>query len=124
MAKIIDLKTFYEDSGNLTVIEKELPFRIQRIFYIYSVDNSTRGKHRHKKTRQFLLAVKGSCKVYNKASATDPLECFTLDSPSKALLVEPEDWHYMESFTADCILQVFASTTFDPDDYIYEAYPE
>lgn len=35
MAHIIDLKTFTDDRGNLTVIEKVIPFDIKRIFYIY-----------------------------------------------------------------------------------------
>ena len=43
MAHIIDLKTFTDDRGNLTVIEKVIPFDIKRIFYIYGVDDSTRG---------------------------------------------------------------------------------
>ena len=37
MAHIIDLKTFTDDRGNLTVIEKVIPFDIKRIFYIYGV---------------------------------------------------------------------------------------
>ena len=41
MAHIIDLKTFTDDRGNLTVIEKVIPFDIKRIFYIYGVDDST-----------------------------------------------------------------------------------
>ena len=40
MAHIIDLKTFTDDRGNLTVIEKVIPFDIKRIFYIYGVDDS------------------------------------------------------------------------------------
>ena len=44
MAHIIDLKTFTDDRGNLTVIEKVIPFDIKRIFYIYGVDDSTRDR--------------------------------------------------------------------------------
>ena len=52
MAHIIDLKTYCDKRGNLTVIEKVLPFAIKRIFYIYGVDDSVRGGHRHRKTVQ------------------------------------------------------------------------
>ena len=52
MAELIDLKTFTDVRGNLTVIEKVIPFDIKRIFYIYGVDNSVRGGHRHHKTIQ------------------------------------------------------------------------
>ena len=40
MAYLIDLKTFIDVRGNLTVIEKTIPFDIKRIFYIYGVDQS------------------------------------------------------------------------------------
>ncbi|RYE57125.1 MAG: WxcM-like domain-containing protein, partial [Sphingobacteriales bacterium] len=33
MAQILDLKTFTDSRGNLTVIEKVIPFDIKRIFY-------------------------------------------------------------------------------------------
>jgi len=34
----MDLKTFTDNRGNLTVLEdKEIPFSIKRIFYIYMV---------------------------------------------------------------------------------------
>jgi WxcM-like, C-terminal len=55
MAHLINLKTFCDQRGNLTVIEKIIPFDIKRIFYIYGVDSSVRGKHRHKKTIQHNL---------------------------------------------------------------------
>jgi dTDP-4-dehydrorhamnose 3,5-epimerase-like enzyme len=122
MAKEICLKTYTDHRGSLTVIEKEIPYPIKRIFYIYGVDESIRGKHRHKTTRQFLVSIQGSCEIHNKSSKMDEWERFVLDKPSKALLLEPQDWHYMNNFSKDCILQVFASTEFDPDDYIYEPY--
>ena len=52
MAELIDLKTYTDQHGNLTVIEKVIPFDIKRIFYIYGVDDSVRGGHRHHKTIQ------------------------------------------------------------------------
>ena len=57
MAHIIDLKTFTDKRGNLTVIEKVIPFDIKRVFYIYGVDDSKRGGHRHHKPDrlQFVL---------------------------------------------------------------------
>ena len=122
MAKEICLKTITDIRGNLTVIEKEIPFEIKRIFFIYGVDDSERGKHRHKTTRQFLVSIQGSCEIHNKESKDADWEIFHLDTPSKALLLEPSDWHLMKNFSPDCILQVFASTVFNPDDYIYEPY--
>lgn len=121
MARLISLKTFTDVRGNLTVIEKVLPFDIKRIFYIYGVDSSVRGGHRHHKTHQAAIALKGRCTVSNNDGALR--ESFVLDSPAKCLLLEPGDWHQMHDFTPDAILMVLASEYFDPDDYIYEKYP-
>src|SRR4030042_5833565 len=118
MAKLIDLKTFSDKRWNLTVIEKIIPFEIKRIFYIYGVDDSVRGSHRHHKTIQAAICLKGSCVVSNNDGNIK--EEFYLAKPSKCLLIEPADWHKMHHFTKDAILMVLASEYFDPNDYIYE----
>ncbi len=120
MPRIIDLKTFTDKRGNLTVIEKVIPFEIKRIFYIYGVDDSVRGGHRHHQTVQAAICIKGSCKIYcnNGKEAID----YFLDAPNKCLILETEDWHTMDLFSKDAILMVLASEYFDPKDYIYEPY--
>lgn len=122
MAKIIDLKTFTDFRGNLTVVEKVLPFEIKRVFYIYGVDSSIRGNHRHKKTIQAAISLRGSCRISTQSNFNEPICEFILDIPSKCLILNPEDYHYMDSFTSDCILMVFASEYYDADDYITQTY--
>jgi hypothetical protein len=120
MAKLLDLKTFSDKRGNLTVIEKIIPFEIKRIFYIYGVDDSVRGGHRHHKTVQAAICLQGSCIVSNNNGVRK--EEFNLDMPSKCLILGPADWHTMHHFTQDAILMVLASEYFDPEDYIFEEY--
>src|ERR1035437_4949166 len=103
MAKLIDLKTFTDIRGNLTVIEKVIPFDIKRVFYIYGVDDSIRGYHRHKKTMQAAVALQGQCEIPNQSGIKAPVEKFQLKSPSKCLLINPEDFHWMANFSKDCI---------------------
>jgi len=120
MARMIDLKTFTDKRGNLTVIEKVVPFPIKRIFYIYGVDDSERGGHRHKTTIQAAICLQGSCHIHNCDGKK--AEEFVLDAPNKCLILQPEDWHKMDHFTRDAILMVLASEYFDPNDYIFEPY--
>lgn len=120
MAYQISLKTFTDTRGNLTVIEKVTPFDVKRIFYIYGVDDSIRGGHRHHKTIQAAICIKGSCTITNNDSEKE--EEFILDSPDKCLILEPKDWHQMKNFSNDAILMVLASEYFDAEDYIYENY--
>jgi dTDP-4-dehydrorhamnose 3,5-epimerase-like enzyme len=120
MASLIDLKTFTDKRGNLTVVEKIIPFEIKRLFYIYGVDDSKRGGHRHHKTVQAAICLKGTCTIYNNNGKNE--EEFILDTPSKCLLIQPEDWHTMFNFSNDAILMVLASEYFDEKDYIFEPY--
>jgi len=120
MAYIVDLKTFTDKRGNLTVIENTLPFNIKRVFYIYGVDRSERGGHRHHKTIQAAVCIKGRCKIFNDNGVKT--EVFSLDKPSKCLILECKDWHKMYNFSKNAILMVFASEYFDESDYIFEGY--
>ena len=120
MAHLINLKTFTDSRGNLTVIEKVVPFPIKRIFYIYGVDDSIRGGHRHHTTIQAAICLRGTCTIYNDNNHCQ--EQFVLNSADKCLILNPEDWHQMYNFSEDAILMVLASEFFDADDYIYEPY--
>ena len=90
MAKLINLKSYHDHRGSLTVIEKELPFSIKRVYFIYDVEDFVRGGHRHKMTEQAAIC----------------------------LILYPEDWHKMYHFSPDAVLLVLASTPYDPEDYI------
>ncbi|WP_226000458.1 sugar 3,4-ketoisomerase [Paenibacillus sp. BJ-4] len=118
-SQLIKISELGDERGMLAVIEehKDLPFEIKRVFYIYGTKHDIRrGFHAHYKTRQALVAVAGSCKVYldNAKRKTDVL----LDNPAKVLILEPNDWHEMYDFSSDCVLLVLASHLYDAEDYI------
>ena len=72
--------------GQLVALEenRNIPFDLKRVFYIFGTQEGvSRGNHSHYKTKQFLVAVNGSCKVtlddgYNK-------ETFNLNKPNLGL---------------------------------------
>ena len=117
MSKILNFKSHIDKRGSLTVIQEEIPFDIKRIFYIYNVDNSKRGFHKHKKTRQVAISISGSCDIVVKKPQQDP-KITRLDSPEFGLLIEPDDYHWMENFSVDSVLLVIASEVYDENDYI------
>lgn len=126
-SKIININELGDERGLLAVIEenKTIPFDIRRVFYIFRTkDGVRRGYHGHFKTRQALIAVSGSCKVYlDNLNRKDDV---ILDSPQKMLILEPNDWHEMYDFSPDCILLVLASHLYDEEDYIrdYDKFVE
>ncbi len=120
MAEILSLKTYTDSRGSLTVIDNLLPFKIERVFFIYGVDNSKRGGHRHYITRQAAVCIQGTCAIYNNDGNDEKI--FRLDSPGKCLIIEPKDWHVMYDFSPNAILMVIASEPFNKKDYINEPY--
>jgi dTDP-4-dehydrorhamnose 3,5-epimerase-like enzyme len=118
---LLDLSTFGDARGTLTVLDSVLPFAIARVYWIYAADGQTRGGHRHRKTRQALIAMSGSIVIHMDDGTRK--EDINLDSPHQCLLVEPKDWHTM-TFGAGSILLVVSSEHYDRSDYIDQKYPE
>ncbi len=121
MARILTAKTFTDHRGNLTVLDRDLPFAVKRIYYIYGVDkDAVRAGHRHKKNDQVLICMVGRCEIFVNDGMSKQI--FTLDRPDRCLLLEAHDWHTMQRFSEDAILLVLASEHYDVNDYIDEEY--
>jgi hypothetical protein len=119
MPTVLHLTTHIDERGALTVVEKEVPFPIRRVFYIYNAPAGiVRGGHGHKRTRMALVAAAGACRVSGFA-ADGSRWSYALTDPAVCLLLEPEDWHEMEFQTPGTVLLCLASEEFDPDDYEY-----
>ena len=116
---IIELPTFLDARGGLTVLDGALPFEIKRIYWIYDADGQVRGGHRHVKTRQALIAVTGAVSMYMNDGRRS--ETVVLNDPSHCLLVEPKDWHTM-TFGPGSVLLVLSSEPYDRADYIDDKY--
>ncbi|TDE11542.1 sugar 3,4-ketoisomerase [Dyadobacter psychrotolerans] len=120
MPNLIELKTFSSGTGNLTVFENIIPGAIKRVFYIYGAGDTKRGGHRHHKAWNALICIHGSCRVYSNDGEEE--EYFLLDNPEVCLILEPKDWHIMDSFSKDAILLVLSNEHYDQADYIDEPY--
>jgi hypothetical protein len=116
---ILQLPTFMDPRGALTVLEKALPFEVVRMYWIYGADGQTRGGHRHTYTRQALIAVSGHISIYMNDGITE--EVVELEHPNQCLLVEPKDWHTM-TFGPNSILMVLSSHSYDRGEYIDTPY--
>ena len=106
--------------GILCVAEqqKNIPFEIKRVFYIYDLhdNNAVRGKHAHKNVEQVIFCIKGSLELllddgFNK-------ELVKLQKPNEGLYIGTYVWNVMTKFSEDCILLVLASDYFNESEYI------
>ena len=116
---MLNLPTFTDPRGSLTVLEKALPFEVVRTYWIYGADGQTRGGHRHTYTRQALVALSGKVLMYMNDGVTE--EAIELNHPSQCLLVEPKDWHTM-TFGESAVLLVMSSHPYDRSEYIDTPY--
>ena len=116
---MLNLPTFNDPRGALTVLENALPFQVVRTYWIYGAGGQTRGGHRHSYTRQALVAVSGVVSMYMNDGVTE--ETIELNHPSQCLLVEPKDWHTM-TFNKNAVLLVMSSHPYDRSEYIDTPY--
>lgn len=118
--RLITLNKHHHENGNLTVVEsnKELPFDIKRIYYIYDVPGGAeRGGHSHIECASFLVAVSGSFNV----EITDGVDkqVFTLNRSNMGLYIAPGIWRTLNNFSSGSVALSIASHDYNPEDYIY-----
>ena len=118
-SKIINLKSFGDEQGQLTVLSENdgFPFRVRRIFYIYDVnENAIRGEHANLETKFLLIAVSGSVTL-NLSDGVNEKE-IVLSKPDEALFVENCVWKEMSKFSFGAVLLCLCSEEFNPDEYV------
>lgn len=116
---ILELPRINNRSGNITAIQnnKEIPFDIKRIFYLYDIPGGeSRGAHAHKECHQFLVAASGSFEVQlddGKVKKT-----VMLNQPFRGLHIPPGIWASEVNFSSGAICLVLASHKYDENDYL------
>lgn len=118
-ARLTAMPQFSDLRGSLIVGEfsEHLPFVPKRYFLVYDVPTEeTRGEHAHRTCHQFLVCVKGSVRVL--ADDGTNREEFLLDNPATGLHLPPMLWGTQYRYSNDGLLLVFASESYDPDEYI------
>ena len=109
----------YDVRGSLTFVEAErqMPFDIKRIYYLYDVPGgAVRAGHAHRNLQQCLIAVAGSFDV-TLDDATERRR-FTLNRPSQALVIPPMLWRELDNFSSGSVCLALASEYYDEADYI------
>ncbi len=116
---ILPLNKIHNRAGNITIVDgqKNLPFDIQRIFYLYDIPGGEdRGGHAHIKVYQLIVAASGSFDVLLNDGINKKI--ITLNRPYFALLVVPGIWSELTDFSSGAICLVLASHKYDESDYI------
>lgn len=120
-SKIIQLPKYLDARGNLSVIEemKEVPFKIERTYWIYDVPGGVhRGGHAYKENQEFIVAMSGSFDVILDDGKEK--QTFHLNRSYYGLYVPKGLWREMDNFSTNSLALVLSSTKYNMDDYIRE----
>lgn len=123
--RVLNFGDLGDERGKLVVVEgnRDIPFDIQRVFYIYGSDSEVvRGQHANRQSEFVLINVGGTSKVRIDNGHSEAI--VELDKPMMGLYIPTMVWKDMYDFSEDSILLVLASTHYDGTEYIrdYEAY--
>lgn len=118
--QLLEFEQHGDERGRLIVIEgeKNIPFEIKRVFYIYGSDAKTvRGQHANRRSAFVLINIAGSSKVRVRDAFGGERE-FYLDRPHTGLHIPPLVWKDMYAFSPDSVLLVLSSEHYDADEYV------
>lgn len=116
---LVKVPTFIDERGAISVMDKELPFQVKRVFWLHHiVEGKDRGAHALLDSNEIMVAVHGSFVVelddtVNKVS-------IQLDDPSKGLIIRPGIWFRTHSYKDDGVSLILAEEEYARDKYTYD----
>lgn len=116
---LVDVPTFTDERGAISVLDKELPFQVRRVFWLHHIkDGKDRGAHALLDSSEIMVAVHGSFIVdlddtVNKTSVL-------LDDPSKGLVIKPGIWFRTHSYKDEGVSLILAEEEYARDKYTYD----
>ena len=117
--KIIELPKFLDARGNLSFAQNNthIPFEIKRTYWLYDVPGGeSRGGHAYRETEEFVIALSGSLDVI--VDDGKEKKTFHLNRSYYGLYIPKGMWREMDNFSTNSLALEFASTSYNPEDYI------
>lgn len=116
---LVDIPTFTDERGAISVMDKELPFEVKRVFWLHHINEGRdRGAHALLDSAEIMIAIHGSFVV-----DLDDLEIKTsivLNNPGKGLMIQPGIWFRTHSYKEDGVSLILASEEYARDKYTYD----
>ena len=116
---LVDVPTFTDERGAISVMDKELPFEVKRVFWLHHIaEGKDRGAHALLEGMEIMIAVHGSFVVdlEDGTSKTSVL----LDDPSKGLVIRPGIWFRTHNYKDDGVSLILADEEYSRNRYTYE----
>ena len=115
---VIDVPTFTDERGAISVLDKELPFQVRRVFWLHHIkEGKDRGAHALLDSSEIMVAVHGSFIV--DLDDTINQTSILLDDPSKGLMIRPGIWFRTHSYKDEGVSLILAEEEYARDKYTY-----
>lgn len=116
---LIKIPTFTDERGSISVMDKELPFQVRRVFWLHHIaDGKDRGEHALLDSTEIIVAVHGSFVV--DLDDTESKTSVLLDSPDKGLVIRPGIWFRTHSYKNDGVSLILAEEEYARNKYTYD----
>ena len=116
---LVDIPTFTDERGAISVMDKELPFEVKRVFWLHHIaEGKDRGAHALLDSSEIMVAIHGSFVV--NLDDTENKISVLLDNPGKGLMIRPGIWFRTHSYKEDGVSLILASEEYARDKYTYD----
>lgn len=116
---LVDIPTFTDERGAISVMDKELPFEVKRVFWLHHIkEGQQRGEHALLTGSEIISSLHGSCVV--DLFDGKMKKSITLDNPEKGLLIRPGIWFTTHSYKNEGVSLVLASEDYSRTQYTYD----
>lgn len=114
----MDIATFTDERGAISVIDKELPFEVKRVFWLHHIqEGKDRGAHALLEGMEIMIAVHGSF-VVDLDDGTGKTSVL-LDDPCKGLIIRPGVWFRTHRYKDDGVSLILADEEYQRNRYTY-----
>jgi oxalate decarboxylase/phosphoglucose isomerase-like protein (cupin superfamily) len=116
---LIDFPKILDPRGNLSFLQNndQLPFRIQRAYWIYDVPGGQHSEgHAYKNTQEVIIALSGSFDIVMRDGEGE--KKITLNRSYYGVYIPKLVWRHLENFSTNSLAFIVTDLPFDEGDYI------
>lgn len=116
---LVKIPTFTDERGAISVMDKEMPFEIKRVFWLHHInEGQSRGGHALLEGTEIMCSMHGSF-VLELFDGVNTLK-IKLDKPEVGVLIRPGIWFSTHSYEEDGVSLVLADEEYERERYTYD----
>ncbi len=120
-SRLIDIPLAVDSRGSLSfaTVGREVPFSVQRVFWIHDIpQGSRRGGHSHRTCSEVVVPVSGAFRMV--VDDGERRAEVWMDRPNRGILVPAGVWCELLDFQPGTVLVVMASHAYDASGYCHD----